>query len=109
MSISHYSYKYGHGSKEFSLESDRVIKEVTVAKMPLLEDVKAAILDAVYHPIGSAPINELVKPGQKIAFICNDPTRVANSFVFMHSGQRNEQAGYQGRGYAYRFCPGHAS
>ena len=46
MSISHYSYKYGHGSKEFSLESDRVIKEVTVAKMPLLEDVKAAILDA---------------------------------------------------------------
>ena len=45
MSISHYSYKYGHGSKEFSLESDRVIKEVTVAKMPLLEDVKAAILD----------------------------------------------------------------
>ena len=59
MSISHYSYKYGHGSKEFSLESDRVIKEVTVAKMPLLEDVKAAILDAVYHPIGSAPINEL--------------------------------------------------
>ena len=35
MSISHYSYKYGHGSKEFSLESDRVIKEVTVAKMPL--------------------------------------------------------------------------
>lgn len=46
MSISHYSYKYGHGSKEFSLESNRVIKEVTVAKMPLLEDVKAAILDA---------------------------------------------------------------
>ena len=83
MSISHYSYKYGHGSKEFSLESDRVIKEVTVAKMPLLEDVKAAILDAVYHPIGSVPINELVKSGQKIAFICNDPTRVANSFVFM--------------------------
>ena len=28
MSISHYSYKYGHGSKEFSLESDRVIKDV---------------------------------------------------------------------------------
>ena len=25
----------------------------------------------------------MVKPGQKIAFICNDPTRVANSFVFM--------------------------
>lgn len=63
MSISHYSYKYGHGSKEFSLESDRVIKEVTVAKMPLLEDVKAAILDAVYHPIGSAPITNIGQTG----------------------------------------------
>ena len=29
MSISSYSYKYGHGNKEFSLDSDRVLKEVT--------------------------------------------------------------------------------
>ena len=50
MSISHYSYKYGHGSKEFSLESDRVIKEVTVAKMPLLKSEKAAVLHRARRP-----------------------------------------------------------
>ena len=28
-------------------------------------------------------VNEVVRPGQTIAFICNDPTRVANSYDFM--------------------------
>ena len=83
MTLANYSYKYGHGYKDFSLEQDRVIAEIKVAEMPPVENLKAAILDAIYHPIDSAPINELIKPGQKVAFICNDPTRVANSFDFM--------------------------
>ncbi|EJW98631.1 hypothetical protein EVA_13262, partial [gut metagenome] len=78
-----YSYKYGHGYKDFSLEQEHVIGEIKVAELPPLENLKASVLDALYHPIASAPINELVKPGQKVAFICNDPTRVANSHDFM--------------------------
>lgn len=83
MALAHYSYHYGHGMMDFSVEKERVIAELNVAETPLLENVKASILDAIYHPIGCAPINEQVKPGMKIAFICNDPTRVANSFDFM--------------------------
>lgn len=78
-----YSYKYGHGYKDFTLEQEHVIGEIKVAELPPLENLKASVLDALYHPIASAPINELVKPGQKVAFICNDPTRVANSHDFM--------------------------
>lgn len=78
-----YKYKYGHGYKHFALEAEHVLGELTTKEMPPLEDVKAAVLDAIYHPINSAPINELVKPGMKIAFICNDPTRVANTYAFM--------------------------
>lgn len=48
-----------------------------------MKDIKQGVLDAIYHPIGSKPINEIIKPGQKVAFICNDLTRVANSFDFM--------------------------
>lgn len=78
-----YKYKYGHGYKEFSLPEEHVLGELKMKQMPPLENLKAAVLDALYHPIASAPINELVQPGMKIAFICNDSTRVANTHSFM--------------------------
>lgn len=77
------SYKYGHGYKDFSVPEDRVICEVKVAEMTPLPDLREAVLDALYHPIAGAPLDELVQPGQKVAFICNDPTRVANTHDFM--------------------------
>lgn len=78
-----YAYKYGHGYKNFSLEQEKVLAEIKVAEMAPLTDLKQAVLDAIYHPIDSKPLNELLQPGQKVAFICNDPTRVANSHDFM--------------------------
>lgn len=83
MTRADYSYKYGHGYKDFSLEQEKVMAEIKVAEMAPLTDLKQAVLDAIYHPIDSKPLNELLQPGQKVAFICNDPTRVANSHDFM--------------------------
>lgn len=83
MTRADYSYKYGHGYKDFSLEQEKVMAEIKVAEMAPLTDLKKAVLDAIYHPIDSKPLNELLQPGQKVAFICNDPTRVANSNDFM--------------------------
>ena len=78
-----YKYIYGHGYKSFTLEKEHVLDEIKIAQFPPLENLKAAVLDALYHPIDSAPINELVGPGKKVAFICNDSTRVANTHSFM--------------------------
>lgn len=78
-----YKYKYGHGYKHFSLEQEHVLDEIKIAEFPPLTDLKSAVLDAIYHPIDSAPINELLKPGMKVAFICNDSTRMANTHAFM--------------------------
>ena len=83
MTTVEYKYKYGHGYKTFSLEKEHVLDEVKIAEFPPLTDLKAAVLDAIYHPIASEPINKLLKPGMKIAFICNDSTRVANTHDFM--------------------------
>lgn len=83
MTRAYYSYKYGHGYKDFSLEQEKVMAEIKVAEMAPLTDLKQVVLDAIYHPIDSKPLNELLQPGQKVAFICNDPTRVANSHDFM--------------------------
>lgn len=83
MTRADYSYKYGHGYKDFSLEQEKILAEIKVAEMAPLTDLNQAVLDAIYHPIDSKPLNELLQPGQKVAFICNDPTRVANSHDFM--------------------------
>lgn len=78
-----YSFHYGHGHKDFSIDESRIIKEVTMPEFEPMHDIKQGVLDAIYNPIGTKPINEIIKPGDTVAFICNDPTRVANSFDFM--------------------------
>lgn len=83
MTTVEYKYKYGHGYQTFKLEQEHVLDEVKIAEFPPLTDLKAAVLDAIYHPIASEPIDKLVRPGMKIAFICNDSTRVANTHDFM--------------------------
>lgn len=78
-----YTFHYGRGTKTFSVDENRVLKVIEMPKQPLLEDVKSAVLDAIEHPIGTPPLSKIVKPGDTVTFICNDPTRVANSFDFM--------------------------
>ncbi len=78
-----YTFHYGRGTKKFSLDESRVLQEIRMPELPQVTDIRAAVLDAIYHPIGTKPINEIVKAGDTVTFICNDPTRVANSFDFM--------------------------
>ncbi len=83
MSLKQYDFAYGRGRKTFSLDDSDVIATVRTEEFPVMADVKAGVLDAVRHPIGCDSLDNIVKPGQTVAFICNDPTRVANSYDFM--------------------------
>ena len=83
MSLKQYDFPYGRGRKTFSLDDSDVIATVRTEEFPVMADVKAGVLDAVRHPIGCDSLDNIVKPGQTVAFICNDPTRVANSYDFM--------------------------
>ncbi|MCL1992162.1 MAG: nickel-dependent lactate racemase [Spirochaetes bacterium] len=78
-----YEFKYGHGSVKFAVPSGKILGEVKIKEAPVIQDVEKAVLDAVRNPIDSPALKDIVKPGQKIVFIVNDPTRVANSHVFM--------------------------
>ena len=78
-----YEFHYGHGSKSFQLDETKVLKVIEMPKVEPLADIAQAVLEAIYHPIGQPPIDEIIKPGDTVTFICNDPTRVANSFDFM--------------------------
>lgn len=78
-----YTYKYGKGTVSFSLDPDQIVDELFIKDYPVLPDAAAAIREAIRNPIGSKPLREIVKPGETVAFLVNDTTRVANSHVFM--------------------------
>ena len=83
MSIRTFDFAYGRGRKTFELDDELILKEVRTETFPVMENVAEGVLAAIHHPIGLPSIAEIVKPGDTVAFICNDPTRVANSFDFM--------------------------
>ena len=78
-----YSFKYGKGEVKFSLDPALVMDELVINEFPALPDPEAAVLEAIRNPIGSPALRDIVKPGQTVAFIVNDPTRVARSYVFL--------------------------
>ena len=83
MALQKYEFAYGRGTQSFEYDDADILKVVRTEPQPVLEDVKGHLLDMLEHPIGLPPLSEIVKPGDTVAFICNDPTRVANSFDFM--------------------------
>lgn len=83
MTMRTYEFAYGRGTKSFCLDDALVTKEVRTKSFEVMQDITAGVLDAIYHPIGCEPIDKIIRPGDTVAFICNDPTRVANSFDFM--------------------------
>jgi lactate racemase len=78
-----YRLRYGKGEVTFSLDPTLVMDELRIKRFPELPDPAAAVTEAIRHPIGSRPLREIVRPGQTVVFIVNDPTRVARSSVFM--------------------------
>ena len=78
-----FTYKYGRAKMTFELPSEQILTEVHIQDFPKIENLETAVLEAIRQPIGSKPLREIVKPGQTVAFICNDPTRVANTHLFL--------------------------
>lgn len=85
MTMRHCTFAYGRGQMDFDVDDELVLSEVRTRPFPAIPDaeVPERVLAAVSSPIGCEPLQKIVKPGDTVAFICNDPTRVANSFAFM--------------------------
>ena len=64
-----YVLPYGQGSKEIELDETLVLKEVRTKEFEPMKNIPYEILEAIYHPIGCPPINEIIKPGQKVVII----------------------------------------
>lgn len=78
-----YNLKYGKGTIGLSLDAALDISELVIKDHPVIADPETAIREAIRHPIGCKPLRDIVRPGETVTFIVNDPTRVANSHIFM--------------------------
>ncbi|MBE6908890.1 MAG: nickel-dependent lactate racemase [Ruminococcaceae bacterium] len=67
--------KYGRGTVTLDLSAAADVEILRENAMPVLEDVEQALLDGLEHPIGSAPLRELVAPGDRLTIVLSDLTR----------------------------------
>lgn len=74
-----YDMKYGSEILSFTLDEDRVIDQIRIADYPPLHLPEESLRQSLYHPIGTEPIDQIISPGQTVAIIVNDSTRIANT------------------------------
>ena len=73
--LKEYRFGYGDGEVIAHLPEKQVINVVDGKPVAALTDVEAAVKEALHHPIGSAPLRDVVQKGDKVAIIASDITR----------------------------------
>ena len=63
---------WGDGEKELRIPTERITAEISFTDLPPVEDPAAALRQAMDAPIGTAPLRQLVKPGDRVALLTGD-------------------------------------
>lgn len=74
---------YGHSQCEIALSDGVEPERLEPRQHPPLADPVAAIRSILRHPIGTPPLREIVRPGERVALIVNDVTRLVRTDVFL--------------------------
>ncbi|MDR3601093.1 MAG: nickel-dependent lactate racemase [Desulfosporosinus sp.] len=74
--MSSFELAYGKEMLSFELPSSVKVQEIEAkASQPIL-DIEQAVREAVTHPLGTAPLVKVVKPGDKVVIVVSDVTRL---------------------------------
>ena len=71
------TFGYGTGTQTVSIPEEQILDIIEGHPAPAV-DMEKAVLDCLRHPTGTAPLTELVQPGDKVCFVCADITRAWN-------------------------------
>ena len=77
MALKEFKFGFGTGYQSVMLPEEHISDVIEGNPTPAV-DVEAATLECMRHPIGSAPLAETVKPGDKVCIVCADVTRTWN-------------------------------
>ena len=70
-----FTLKYGKQKMSISLPTDKILYDIKGNDCESISDLPAALLHAIKNPIDSKPLQEIVKPGEKVVIIVSDVTR----------------------------------
>ena len=66
---------FGKGTQTISLPSQQVINQVEGNEAPAIEDIPAAVIEALRNPNGTPPLQTIVSPGETVCIVVSDLTR----------------------------------
>ena len=75
MSTKKYQFGIGEGAMELSLPTERILYDIKGTAVEAIADVPAAVREALRNPIGTPPLAQSVKPGDKVVVTVGDITR----------------------------------
>lgn len=91
-----FSIGYGHGTRSFWLDEERVMLEMAATGPEETPDETAEVLRALAEPIGSPRLAQIVRPGETVCIITSDITRPCPSRIILPPLiDQLEQAGIQ--------------
>ncbi|HEC34326.1 MAG TPA: DUF2088 domain-containing protein, partial [Chloroflexi bacterium] len=91
-----YRIPYSRTYLEFILPPGMRGTVVESKKVPPIADVEGAIADALAHPVGSPPLPELARPGDRVCIVFTDVTRASPDHLLVPAIlQELEAAGVQ--------------
>ena len=78
-----YEFAYGKETQKVDLPEEHIIYDLHGKEVAVEKDIAAAALKAIRNPIDSKPLAEIVKPGEKIAIVVSDETRLCYTDQFL--------------------------
>ena len=81
--IQEFSFRYGSEARGISLPPEHTCDTLLPQSLPPLPDPVSAIRAALANPIGTPPLREIFQPGERVAILVNDITRLVYSEVFL--------------------------
>ena len=78
-----YEFGYGKGVQKVELPEEHILYELQGKPVAVETDIPAAALRALRYPIDSPPLGEIVKPGDTVAIVVSDETRLCYTDQFL--------------------------
>lgn len=75
MAMRKYTFRYGDGTVEIPLDEKNVLGELHGNRVPAIEDIPAALDEALNAPVDAPALKDWLRPGDRVCLIVSDMSR----------------------------------